>query len=257
MQEHNENPGVLPKDRRDRAALIQDVVQSDGVKPRTPPAHRAELRLGGIIIFDTYVGAAVELFRLGFIDTASLRQASHTCMEEFSAIAPEDFASSEVFETRRAELLRDLKELNTALRESAGISHGRTAPTSDTGASSSSSMGYDAHGGAGLIAEKAASNEEASATTVDSAFTGKEELLEVHGTGSNEVAVGKEEADVSVVREVLAKEDVEGIAVDVAGQPVFGQPVPEAVAENQVEAESSSRSDVVNKESNDEEDESF
>jgi len=106
----------LAKDRRDRAAVIHDVVQPDGVAPRTPAARRAELRLGGVHVFDTFAGAALELHRLGFLDADGLRTAAHGCLEDFGQIQMEEFCSPEVFETRRAELLRDLRAVNAAMR---------------------------------------------------------------------------------------------------------------------------------------------
>lgn len=117
----------LAKDRRDRAALIHDVVQSDGVAPRTPAARRAELRLGGVHVFDTFAGAALELHQHGFLDANGLRTAAHGCLEDFGQIQMEEFCSPEVFETRRSELLRDLRAVNAALRSAdAGAAH---APT--------------------------------------------------------------------------------------------------------------------------------
>jgi len=109
---------LLPKERRDRAALIHDVAQSDGVKPKTSISRRSELRMGGVTVFDTYVGAATEIFRLGFIDADGLRSATHGCMAEFNEIKPDDFRTPEVFEARRVELLKDLSEMNNVRRAS-------------------------------------------------------------------------------------------------------------------------------------------
>ncbi|CAK0847415.1 unnamed protein product [Prorocentrum cordatum] len=106
----------LARDRRDRAALIHDVALADGVVPKTPAARRQELRLGGVIVFDTFAGAAVELARLGLLGADGLRAAAHRCLEEFGDIPPEEFASPEVFEVRRNELLRDLQKVNEELR---------------------------------------------------------------------------------------------------------------------------------------------
>eukprot|EP00747_Dinoflagellata_sp_TGD_P001996 gnl/TRDRNA2_/TRDRNA2_102773_c0_seq1.p1 gnl/TRDRNA2_/TRDRNA2_102773_c0~~gnl/TRDRNA2_/TRDRNA2_102773_c0_seq1.p1 ORF type:complete len:583 (+),score=92.18 gnl/TRDRNA2_/TRDRNA2_102773_c0_seq1:675-2423(+) len=108
--------GLLPRDRRDRAALIHDVTDDSGVRPKTSAARRAELRLGGVHVFDTYAGAAVLLLRLGFLGADGLREAAQACNDEFGAIVPEDYCSYEVFEARRTELLRDLREVNAAMR---------------------------------------------------------------------------------------------------------------------------------------------
>ncbi|CAE7875116.1 unnamed protein product [Symbiodinium sp. KB8] len=99
-----------------RAALIHDVVRSDGVVPKSSQQRRADLRMRGIRVFDTYAGAALELFQQGLLDMEGLRCATHGCLEEFAEINPDEFASVEVFETRRMELLRDVREVNAALR---------------------------------------------------------------------------------------------------------------------------------------------
>eukprot|EP00439_Symbiodinium_sp_Y106_P052817 s3443_g7.t1 len=99
-----------------RAALIHDVVRSDGVVPKSSQQRRADMRMRGIRVFDTYAGAALELFQQGLLDMEGLRCATHGCLEEFAEINPDEFASVEVFETRRMELLRDVREVNAALR---------------------------------------------------------------------------------------------------------------------------------------------
>lgn len=119
---------ILPKDRRDRVALIHDVVHPDGVRPKTPTARRAELRLGGVIVFDTFAGAALELHQLGFLDVDGLRSAAHGCLDEFAELPAEDFFSVEVFETRRSELLKDLRNVNAALREAAMLADRTSQP---------------------------------------------------------------------------------------------------------------------------------
>ncbi|CAJ1414210.1 unnamed protein product [Effrenium voratum] len=65
-----------------RAALIHDVVRrcaqgTDGVVPKSNAARRAELRMRGIHVFDTYAGAALELFRRNLLSGEGLRQATH------------------------------------------------------------------------------------------------------------------------------------------------------------------------------------
>lgn len=123
----------LPRDRRDRAALIHDVAQADGIRPKTPGVRRAELRKDGIFIFDTYAGAALELYRLGFLGAEGLRSAVQGCLEEFGELAPEDFFSFEVFEARRDELMRDLQDVNAVLRKDAGVKEKRTLNRTVTG----------------------------------------------------------------------------------------------------------------------------
>ncbi|CAE7338442.1 unnamed protein product [Symbiodinium sp. CCMP2456] len=112
-----------------RAALIHDVVRSDGVVPKSSQQRRADLRLRGIRVFDTYAGAALELFQQGLLDMEGLRCATHGCLEEFAEINPDEFASVEVFETRRMELLRDVREVNAALRAAdEGVQGGAVEP---------------------------------------------------------------------------------------------------------------------------------
>ncbi|CAK9029929.1 unnamed protein product [Durusdinium trenchii] len=102
--------------RPPRAALIHDVARADGIVPKSNAARRNELRMRGIHVFDTYAGAALELFMLGLLDGEGLRQSAHGCLEEFGEIDVVEFASNEVFETRRMELLRDVREVNAAMR---------------------------------------------------------------------------------------------------------------------------------------------
>jgi len=99
-----------------RAALIHDVARPDGVVPKSNATRRSELRMKGIHIFDTYAGAALELFKLGLLDAEGLRSAAHGCLEEFGEMDVVEFASAEVFETRRMELLRDVRDVNSEMR---------------------------------------------------------------------------------------------------------------------------------------------
>lgn len=110
-----------PTMRKDRAALIHDVVDSDGLRPRTSAQQRQTLREQGVIVFDTFLGAAVELYRLQFLDHAGLRRAVQTCVCEFFEISPGEFKSPAVCEARREEFERDLQLANQALREYGGL----------------------------------------------------------------------------------------------------------------------------------------
>lgn len=107
--------------RRDRAALIHDVVDAEGVHPRTSAKQRQALREQGVIIFDTFLGAAVELYRLKFLNHTGLRRAVQTCCCEFFEIPQGEFRSPHVCEARREEFERDLQLANQALREYGGL----------------------------------------------------------------------------------------------------------------------------------------
>lgn len=176
----------VPRERRDRVALIHDVVDSEGVRPRSGSSRRAELRLGGVIVFDTYAGAAVELFRLGFLDAVGLRAAASSCMDEFAEIQQEEFASHEVFETRRTELFRDLRAVNQALREE------------DPGAGLASA----AVPSSWKVADASASNGEAAASTsprepaAEAGEQGTATVVEEVDTGSASAATGPDAASI-------------------------------------------------------------
>eukprot|EP00435_Cladocopium_sp_Y103_P049415 s1818_g14.t3 len=119
-----------------RAALIHDVSRADGIMPKSNATSRSELRMRGIHVFDTYAGAALELFMLGLLDAEGLRSAAHGDLEEFGEINVVDFACNEVFETRRMELLRDIREVNSAIRAA------ELRKRSDSTASSSAAHAY-------------------------------------------------------------------------------------------------------------------
>ncbi|CAK0885847.1 unnamed protein product [Prorocentrum cordatum] len=91
-----------------RVALIHDVVGADGVEPKTSPEEREALGRRGVHVFDTYVGAALHLFRLGILDEGQLRRAAQSCADELYERAPGEFRSLDVSKARTEELRRDL-----------------------------------------------------------------------------------------------------------------------------------------------------
>ncbi|CAE8671158.1 unnamed protein product [Polarella glacialis] len=101
--------------RAERVALIHDVVGADGVTPKTDLERRKMLDYAGVYVFDTYIGAAERLYRLGFLDEWSLRQLSQSCVDEFAQIPEDTFHSPEVFCARQAELRRDMQCANITL----------------------------------------------------------------------------------------------------------------------------------------------
>eukprot|EP00811_Abedinium_folium_P015160 NODE_2412_length_2217_cov_8.366986.p1 GENE.NODE_2412_length_2217_cov_8.366986~~NODE_2412_length_2217_cov_8.366986.p1 ORF type:complete len:736 (-),score=208.03 NODE_2412_length_2217_cov_8.366986:10-1977(-) len=153
---------TLPGKRTDRIALIHDVVASDGVEPRTPERRRNELALAGVRVFDSYAGAATELFRHGFLDDAGLRHAAQSCIDEFAAVDIAEYRSPQVYDRRREELMRDLSAVNTALRE--------VAPREDGGPSRRLSE-FLAEGGALAAGARSAGDSDAVATAAPPAET--------------------------------------------------------------------------------------
>lgn len=105
------------QDVTQRVALIHDITDSDGVRPKTTKIERASLQSRGIFVFDTYAGAAIMLYRLGFLDQDGLKIVAQGSVQEFSDICPENFASQAVFRARHSEFTRDMQEVNAALRE--------------------------------------------------------------------------------------------------------------------------------------------
>lgn len=99
----------------DRVALIHDVVAADGVVPKTSAQQRADYMAQGVFVFDTYVGAAVHLYELGFLDEVELHRATQRCADEFAEINAADFKSPEIYDARCAELNRDSRAANAAL----------------------------------------------------------------------------------------------------------------------------------------------
>mmetsp|Transcript_31208 Transcript_31208/g.82728 ORF Transcript_31208/g.82728 Transcript_31208/m.82728 type:complete len:427 (+) Transcript_31208:2-1282(+) len=99
----------------ERVALIHDVVGADGVTPKTSAEQRLSLAEQGVHFFDTYVGAALQLYRLGILEESRLLRAAERCSEEFYELAPESFSSLDVFCAREKELKADLAALSEEL----------------------------------------------------------------------------------------------------------------------------------------------
>lgn len=96
-------------------ALIHDVVDETGISPRTPQHVRAELLRRGVMVFDSYAGAALRLHELGLLSAEGLRAAAQGCHEELQAVRPLEWASEAVYLTRCAELLLSLDKVDEAL----------------------------------------------------------------------------------------------------------------------------------------------
>lgn len=121
------------QDVTQRVALVHDVTDWNGVRPRSNKIERASLQVRGIFVFDTYAGAAIVLHRLGFLDHEGLKIVAQGCAKEFSEIRQENFASLEVFRARSAEFSRDLQEVNAALREIMPCSEDTSLLSADVG----------------------------------------------------------------------------------------------------------------------------
>lgn len=88
-----------------RAILINDVVT-------TAPAERAALAAGGVRLFDTYVGAAVEALSLELVSAAGAARIARAAQAEVEAIR---FSSAAQAAARREDLSRDTARLNALL----------------------------------------------------------------------------------------------------------------------------------------------
>jgi hypothetical protein len=97
-----------------RTVLIHDVVA-------TPEEARREYAQGGVRLFDSYVGAAVEALELGLISPAGAARVAHAARAELAAIA---FASELQAAARWVELDRDLARLDGALPPADRLSGG-------------------------------------------------------------------------------------------------------------------------------------
>eukprot|EP00811_Abedinium_folium_P031770 NODE_5199_length_1798_cov_12.466786.p1 GENE.NODE_5199_length_1798_cov_12.466786~~NODE_5199_length_1798_cov_12.466786.p1 ORF type:complete len:512 (+),score=162.35 NODE_5199_length_1798_cov_12.466786:100-1536(+) len=97
-------------------ALIHDVVGKDGVTPQTPAPRRQSLQERGVHVFDCYVGAAIELHRVGLLDAPGLRRVAQGCHNEFAALHAESFASYVVYQARQGELFMDLDRADAVLK---------------------------------------------------------------------------------------------------------------------------------------------
>eukprot|EP00929_Paragymnodinium_shiwhaense_P105611 TRINITY_DN70657_c0_g1_i1.p1 TRINITY_DN70657_c0_g1~~TRINITY_DN70657_c0_g1_i1.p1 ORF type:complete len:707 (-),score=124.40 TRINITY_DN70657_c0_g1_i1:41-2161(-) len=109
--------------RPDRVALIHDVVGPDGITPKTSRQEREALMFRGVFVFDTYIGAAYQLYLLGLLDEFDLCRAAQRCIDEFSEMSIGDFHSAEVYATRKTELQNDMRLANLALSGSLEESH--------------------------------------------------------------------------------------------------------------------------------------
>ncbi|WP_437287884.1 phosphatase domain-containing protein [Sorangium sp. So ce406] len=88
-----------------RAVLIHDVVA-------TPDTARLELAVGGVRLFDTYIGAAREALELGLLGPEGAARVAEAALAAFAAVP---FPSHEGRAPRRIEMLRDLARLNDVL----------------------------------------------------------------------------------------------------------------------------------------------
>jgi len=98
-------------------ALLHDVVEPSGVLPKTQIPERRAMQDKGIIVFDTYIAAALCLHRKGILDAVGFRAAAQGCHDEFISIGPNKFSNETVYLERRTELLNDLHKADEALRE--------------------------------------------------------------------------------------------------------------------------------------------
>ncbi|XYH98475.1 hypothetical protein ACMHYB_01555 [Sorangium sp. So ce1128] len=87
------------------AVFIHDVVA-------TPEHARLELAVGGVRLFDTYIGAALEALELGLLGPEGAARVAEAAIAAFTAVP---FPSHEGREPRRLEVLRDLARLNEVL----------------------------------------------------------------------------------------------------------------------------------------------
>lgn len=88
-----------------KAIFIHDVVA-------TPEAARRELAVGGVRLFDTYIGAAREALELVLLGPDGAARVAEAALAAFAAVP---FPSHEGREPRRLDVLRDLARLNEAL----------------------------------------------------------------------------------------------------------------------------------------------
>src|SRR5690606_15682815 len=86
------------------AVLIHDVIA-------TPDDDRAHSRRRGVVMFDTYVGAAYEPLLQQRLDEAAARRVAERAREELEAIP---FTEPTLAAARKKELARDLARLGIA-----------------------------------------------------------------------------------------------------------------------------------------------
>lgn len=90
-----------------RGVLIHNVTDVSDVE-------KAEFAAKGVYVFDTYVGAATQAFKLGLINRAGLERVMSESKREFDLVP---FASSAQREARRVELDADLAQARTVLAD--------------------------------------------------------------------------------------------------------------------------------------------
>ncbi|MDP1917179.1 MAG: hypothetical protein Q8L14_13140 [Myxococcales bacterium] len=95
---------AAPKDVK--AVFINDVVN-------TPQAKRDEYRRKGVFFTDTYVGAAVEAFKLGLMSKEGLQRVAQAAKEDFAKIP---FTDENQKKARAGELQRDVAAAEAAIR---------------------------------------------------------------------------------------------------------------------------------------------
>ncbi|WP_437833045.1 phosphatase domain-containing protein [Sorangium sp. So ce1153] len=88
-----------------KAVFIHDVAA-------TPELARLDLAVGGVRLFDTYIGAALEALELGLLGPEGAARVAQAALAAFAAVP---FPSHEGREPRRLEVLRDLARLNEVL----------------------------------------------------------------------------------------------------------------------------------------------
>ncbi|WP_437733992.1 phosphatase domain-containing protein [Sorangium sp. So ce1335] len=88
-----------------KAVFIHDVVA-------TPEVARRELAVGGVRLFDTYIGAAREALEPALLGPEGAARVAEAALAAFTAVP---FPSHEDREPRRLEMVRDLARLNEAL----------------------------------------------------------------------------------------------------------------------------------------------
>ncbi|XYH97805.1 phosphatase domain-containing protein [Sorangium sp. So ce1128] len=88
-----------------KAVFIHDVVA-------TPEHARLELAVGGVRLFDTYIGAAIEALELGLLGPEGAARVADAALAAFTAIP---FPSHAHRQPRRLEMMLDVARLNEVL----------------------------------------------------------------------------------------------------------------------------------------------
>lgn len=98
-------------------ALIHDVVDKSGMFPRTSETRRRELAEQGILVFDTYAGAALGLHEMGLLPIDGLQKAAQGCCDEFFCYDAQKYDSEAVYQGRLAEIHEDITRVNVVLQK--------------------------------------------------------------------------------------------------------------------------------------------